>query len=136
MVTMKLGEENLRKARSDKGKKRQSSKEHPDRVFTFRLSPDNQDENRIIDVIDNELGRGIPLRDVICSAFRKYKHIDRLDTSDESGIDGLMDRLQSVIDRLLLVESVPDKKQPKEKPGKFNVNYLQNLKKAMNGDDE
>lgn len=127
---------NMRKERADKGKKRGSDKTNPDRVFTFRLSPDNKDENAAIEAIDSELQRGAALRDVICDAIRQYRPEATPVESEASGMDGLLDRLQGLIDRLLSAEIVPGKKQPKEKPGKFNAGYLQNLKKAINGDDE
>ena len=84
--------------RKDKGIRR--SQRSPDRVFSFKLNPDNDVEGQIIDSLDYYRGKhpDVSLRDIIVDVFSRVEY--RPPTREEAVLE-IQDKMQEQIERLV-----------------------------------
>ena len=130
-----------RKERSDKGTRRRGTQQ--DEIITIRLSPDDPDEQRVLEIARKWLAEDDKRtwrQFFALSALRAAGNIP--DVNASVSLADLSDRFQLQLDRLqdtierLITEGV--KPAGKKSGGKSSVNlgYLQNLKQALRVSDE
>lgn len=126
----------LTKPRADKGTRRNDKEK--DRFYTFRLSPDNEKESRIIQAIDDYLDehKSESVRHIIveCLGARLPGHLTKEQELAET-LEEQIDRLASSIDKLLTMDLQRGNGQSvkQEESSGVNMDYIKRIQATLRG---
>lgn len=136
-----------RKERSDKGQRRVTEERPDDITFSFKMNPGDDDERRVIEILVSGRGRTGGIRALIRNAILFYVDEQMPVSSDLQalGLDELADtfqdrlaQMEEIIQRLseLGIQAAPGKKSGKTPKSDISLSYLDNLKRALRGEEE